>query len=403
MKWRTEIRKLSELKNWESNPRIISEEHFEELVSSIDDLGNFEPLVIDTDGTVIAGNQRLRVAQKLGQTEVEVSVPERKLTEQEIKKIGVISNRHSGEWDMDKLANEFEDVLTELGFDDLMPEVELDVKEDDYEEPEDLEVKVKKGEVWQLGKHRLMCGDSTKIEDVEKLMDGQKADMVFTDPPYNVDIDSRSKKRGLGKIKNDDMGDEEFLRFLNQAIGNIFISSKDESPLYVWHSYREQRNFELALNTSGYEVRNQIIWVKDIPSYTNIEFRQQHENLFYCNKIGFKCNSYRTKGNSVIEVASIQSAKSIDDSGNKWFNGGSEGLNLHTTQKPVGVIVPFVETSSIKENIILDLFGGSGSTLIACEQTNRKCYMMELDTHYCQVIIDRWEKFTGKEVIKLGD
>jgi len=120
MNWHTETRKISELKNWESNPRTISEENFDELVSSIDDLGNFEPLVIDIDGTVIAGNQRLRVAQKLGQTEVEVSVPERKLTEQEIKKIGVISNRHSGEWDMDKLANEFEDVLTELGFDDLM-------------------------------------------------------------------------------------------------------------------------------------------------------------------------------------------------------------------------------------------------------------------------------------------
>lgn len=121
MKWHTEVRKTNKLKNWESNPRIISEEHFDELVSSIDDLGNFEPLVIDTDGTVIAGNQRLRVAQKLGLSEVEVSVPERKLTAQEIKKIGVISNRHSGEWDMDKLGNEFEDVLTELGFDDLLP------------------------------------------------------------------------------------------------------------------------------------------------------------------------------------------------------------------------------------------------------------------------------------------
>ena len=121
MQWHTEKRKLSELKNWEGNPRTITSEKFDELLSSIDDLGNFEPLVVDTDGTVIAGNQRLRVAQKLGETEVEVSVPERKLTEEEIKKIGIISNKHSGEWDMDKLANEFEDVLNELGFDDLIP------------------------------------------------------------------------------------------------------------------------------------------------------------------------------------------------------------------------------------------------------------------------------------------
>ena len=120
MKWTTQKRKLSELKNWEGNPRTITSEKFDELVSSIDDLGNFEPLVVDTDGIVIAGNQRLRVAQKLGETEVEVSVPERKLTEEEIKKIGIISNKHSGDWDMDKLANEFEDVLNELGFDDLL-------------------------------------------------------------------------------------------------------------------------------------------------------------------------------------------------------------------------------------------------------------------------------------------
>ena len=130
MKWTTQKRKLSELKNWESNPRTISDEKFDELVSSIDDLGNFEPLVVDTDGTVIAGNQRLKVAQKLGETEVEVSVPERKLTEEEIKKIGIISNKHSGEWDMDKLANEFEDVLNELGFDDLLPNLYGDKNEE---------------------------------------------------------------------------------------------------------------------------------------------------------------------------------------------------------------------------------------------------------------------------------
>jgi len=123
MKWEVEKRKLSELKNWENNPRTITSEKFDELVSSIDDLGNFEPLVINTDGTVIAGNQRLRVAQKLGETEVEVSVPDRKLTEEEIKKIGVISNRHSGEWDMDKLVNEFEDVLSDLGCEDLLPDI----------------------------------------------------------------------------------------------------------------------------------------------------------------------------------------------------------------------------------------------------------------------------------------
>lgn len=149
MEWHTETRKISELKNWESNPRVISEESYKELKESIGSLGNFEPLVINIDGTVLAGNQRLRVAKEKGDKEVEVSVPERELTEEEIKKIGIISNRHSGEWDMDKLANEFEDILEDLGFDDLLPEVELEVKEDDYEEPEDLETTVVLGEVYR--------------------------------------------------------------------------------------------------------------------------------------------------------------------------------------------------------------------------------------------------------------
>ena len=229
MKWHTETRKISELKNWESNPRTITEEEFKKLKSSIDDLGNFDTLTINTDGTVIAGNQRLRVAIDNGDMEVEVSVPERKLTEDEIKKIGLISNSHSGQWDMDKLANEFEDILTELEFDDLMPEIVTEAEEDDYEEPEDLETTVVLGDVYQLGEHRLMCGDSTKIEDVEKLMNGEKADMVFTDPPYlmgftgNVHADgSKSFNSKFDDIKNDKMSREDGDEF----IYNIFVKRR---------------------------------------------------------------------------------------------------------------------------------------------------------------------------------
>lgn len=373
MEWHTETRKISELKNWESNPRVISEESYKELKESIGSLGNFEPLVINVDGTVLAGNQRLRVAKEKGDKEVEVSVPERELTEQEIKKIGIISNRHSGEWDMDKLANEFEDILEELGFDDLLPEVELEVKEDDYEEPEDLETTVVLGDVYQLGEHRLMCGDSTKIEDVEKLMNGQKADMVFTDPPYGVDYQSnmRTKSEKFGVIDNDDV-------VLTDWIASAVISS---TGWILFCTTWKVLSKWLEVGKEIGELSNMIIWDKGGGGIGDLAHTllTDYEIILAYNR------------GSKIQGKRIGSVWSIDKDNPSRYK--------HPTQKPVELSAQAIQTFS--SGSILDLFGGSGSTLIACEQTNRKCYMMELDPHYCQVIIDRWEKFTGKEAIKL--
>ena len=205
-KWTVKKVPISELKGWDINPRKISDEAMDELVSSVDDLGNFEPLVVDTDMTVIAGNQRLKALGKLGHEEVEVSMPDKKLTKEEIKRIGLISNRHSGEWDIDILQDEFEDLLEDLGMDDLLPEVVLEVEEDNYKEPEDLEVNVKEGDIYQLGGHRLMCGDSTKIEDVEKLMGGERIKCLFTSPPYNMGAD-------LYAHYEDNKKSEEYIQF----------------------------------------------------------------------------------------------------------------------------------------------------------------------------------------------
>ena len=382
MNWHTETRKISELKNWESNPRTISEESYKELKKSIGDLGNFEPLVINTDGTVLAGNQRLRVHKEQGDSEVEVSVPERELTEEEIKKIGIISNRHSGEWDMDKLANEFEDVLTELGFDDLMPEVELDVKEDDYEEPEDLPIRVKLGEVWQLGKHRLMCGDSTKIEDVEKLMNGEKADMVFTDPPYNVDYGaSKNPRHKIRSIKNDSMGTEAWMNFCNDFMVNI--QQFNTGDIYMWGAPGpEGMRMRLLLIELGCHWSATIVWKKDQLVLTPANYQRMYEPCFY----GWFDKSSYNGDRKQTEV---------------WEIDRPKNSKLHPTMKPVELCSRGIQNSSKKNDKVLDLFGGSGSTLIACEQTNRKCYMMELDEHYCDVIIDRWETFTGNKATKL--
>lgn len=394
MIWHTETRKISELKNWEDNPRTISKEAYQELKESIDDLGNFEPLVVNVDGTVIAGNQRLRVHIENGDSEVEVSVPERELTEEEIKKIGIISNRHSGEWDMDKLANEFEDVLEELGFDDLMPEVELDVEEDDYEEPEDLEIKVKTGEVWQLGKHRLMCGDSTKIEDVEKLMNGQKADMVFTDPPYGVNYASKNEflnnqdegNRIQVDIENDTMTLDETSDFIYKCFVNIRLFLAEKSSYYITAPQGgDLLMMMMMMQKAGIPLRHMLIWVKNNHVLGRTDYNYKHEPILF----GW-INTHNFYGKGDWQFSTWEIDKPLKN-------------DLHPTMKPIALMVNAILNSTLKENIVLDLFGGSGSTLIACEQTNRVCYMMELDERYATVILDRWEKLTGEKGIKLED
>ena len=394
MKWHTEFRKVSELKNWEDNPRTISGEAYEELKESIGDLGNFEPLVIDTDGTVLAGNQRLKIHIENGDEEVEVSVPERKLTEEEIKKIGVISNRHSGEWDMDKLANDFEDILEELGandllleIDDLLPEVGFEVKEDDYEEPEDLETAVVLGDVYQLGQHKLMCGDSTKIEDIEKLMNGEKADMVFTDPPYGMFLDADfsgmvndldfAKDKGFkgGRKYKNVIGDNE--DFNPDFINTIFSVFGYCEEIMLWGANYYS---ELLQNRND---GSWFVWDKRLDENADKMYGSCFELLW--SKSKHKQEIARVKWASVFGVEQEFDHK-----------------RYHPTQKPIELSGWFITRYSNEGERVVDLFGGSGSTLIACEQTNRKCYMMEIDPYYCQVIIDRWEKFTNKKAVKLN-
>lgn len=391
---------ISQIRVNPNNPRTIKDDKFKKLVKSIKENPEFldaRPIVVK-DNIIYGGNMRWLALKETG---IEIKPEWIKdvtgWTDEAIRKFIVVDNIPYGDNDWDLLANQYEkEELEDWGM-DVDKWTDDEVIEDEVPEVSTEEPKSKLGEIYQLGRHRVMCGDSTKIEDVERLMDGKKADMVFTDPPYNVAIDSRSKKNGIGKIENDDMDDESFMVFLIAVFTNLSLYSNENSPAYIWHSYRKQIVFENSLKNSGYEVRNQIIWVKDIPSYTNVEYRQKHENLFYCNKVGKTCNFYEKQKDSVFEVPSIQSAKSKNDSGKEWFKGGNEGLNLHTTQKPIGVITIPLSTSSKQDDIVLDLFLGSGSTLIACEQTNRICYGCEIDPKYVDVIRKRYAKFIGKE------
>ena len=407
IKWHLEKKKVSELKNWEKNPRTISKKAFKELEKSVDALGNFEPLVINIDGTVIAGNQRLRLEMKKGNNEVDVYVPERKLSEEEVKKIGVISNRHSGDWDMDILANEFDDILNELGFEDLLPEVRLEVEEDDYEEPEQLPSRVQPGEVWLLGDHRLVCGDATKFEDIKKLMNGTKADMVFTDPPYNVDYsggmhaDGTQSKRK--KILNDKMNNEDFYQFLLAVMTNLLLHC--EGAFYVCMSSSELHNLWKAFTDAGGHWQSYVLWVKNTFTLSRSDYQHQFEPVMY--GLSSKAHRELQEKDADLDCEPIMYGWNKHEwyggrrQGNAWLIDRPNKSELHPTMKPIALCAKAIVNSSKVGGGILDVFGASGSTLTACEQTDRICYMMELDTHYCDVIIDRWEKLTGQVATKL--
>ena len=384
MKWHTEIRKISELKEWENNPRTISDKAYQRLKEAIEKRGFHDIIKIDENNVVLSGNQRLKILKELGYKEVECKVPDGKLTQKQKEQVALESNIQDGEWDMDRLAEEFSDVMEEIGFGDLLPDIVEEVEEDDYEEPEDLETTVVLGDIYQLGEHRLMCGDSTKIEDVEKLMNGQKADMVLTDPPYGMSLDTDwSELKGSKNTKMSIGGGGVYKPVIgdNEDFNPQFILGTLEMFSYCKEVFMWGGDYYCKLLP---DTGTWIIWDKRLNDSADKVIGSSFEVLW--SKYKHKKDIIRQKWAGVYGLSSQDTRKRV-----------------HPTQKPLEVSAWVLERYSEEENIIVDIFGGSGSTLIACEQTNRKCYMMEIDPYYCQVIIDRWEKFTGKEAIKLED
>jgi DNA modification methylase len=392
---------INELRSWSRNPRAIKKEDFERLKKHIQDHGQMQPLVITPDGEVLGGNMRLEAYKVLGINEVWVEVVEPKDETEKIK-IALVLNDRAGFYQEDQLA-ELISIFPEVDLKsykvDLGEPISLDILLDRYRPVEEDEAPPlpegepisKLGEVYQLGRHRLMCGDATKIEDVEKLMDGKKADMVFTDPPYGVDI----KGKFTGKIKNDDLRDNNLIDFLKLSfdllkmftIGSIYICFEVLNEGEFLDAYEEKPN----------EV---ISWVKDSASfYSNNKYNRQYELIAYFKRQGELNTSSET---NVWQYPKSSSFNSFDENG-KRFNQEGNYLVAHPTTKPVKLCSRAIKNSSKQDDIVLDLFGGSGSTLIACEQTNRTCYMMEIDNRYTDVIIKRWQKFTGQEAIRISD
>lgn len=377
---------------YEKNSRTHSDEQIQQLVNSINEFGFTNPLLVDENNLIIAGHARLAAALKLGIDELPCIVMEG-LSQAQKKALVIADNKlalNAG-WDVDILRDEILD-LQEEGFDieltgfsldeisDFMvDEVEGQCDPDDVPEPP-TEPITKRGDVWILGRHRLLCGDSTMIDDVECLMNGEKADMVFTDPPYNVDYEGYTEENL--KIEKDNMSDEEFKQFLADIFASYSIIVKDNASLYVCHGWVCQREFQDALEANGFNVRCQIIWAKSTFGWGFARYKFQHEPIFYCHRKGQSDSWYGDKTQSTL-----------------WEVDKPSANKIHPTMKPIELIEMALRNSSKPNDLVVDLFGGSGSTLIACEKTNRKCYMMELAPNYCDVICDRWENYTGKDAI----
>jgi len=376
----SDYRDITTLRNWDKNPRSSTDESIERLIKQIKKLGVYKPLLITEDGTVLGGNMRLKALQKMGEKKVWVSIVDAPTEEKKIE-YALSDNDRVGKYESDqleKLIGDFPEVSwSDYSVDIKEPELVTDLMDSFKEVVEDevpevsMEPAVSKlGEIYQLGRHRVMCGDSTKIEDVTRLMDGKKADMVFTDPPYGVDYDGGHKEWKV--IEND--GNQEFEQTINDAFANLVVVTKLDAGWYIWHASNTSDEFYKAVKNIGKKPSAQIVWVKNNMAGGFGDYRGKHEPCIYIHGQFYGGRDQHT----VWEVN-----KEID--------------YKHPTQKPVELGIRALNNSSKQEDIIIDAFLGSGSTLIACEQTNRICYGMELDPKYCDVIRKRYAKFIGKE------
>lgn len=381
---------LSELIPYDKNPRKISEEAVNAVAESIQEFGFKNPILIDKDNVIIAGHTRRLASLKLGLERVPCVVVD-DLTPQQIKALRLADNKTNelADWDIGELDLELADLLDmdmeRFGFE--LPEMDEPTEVVEDEIPEEVETRCKLGDIWRLGDHRLMCGDSTNIESVARLMDGAKADIVFTDPPWNVNYGAVEKGNEQGykprTILNDFMGTEEFKQFMISAFKCMNEASKNGAMTYVVMSAQEWGNLMLALASNDYHWSSTIIWAKDTLVLSRKDYHTQYEPIWYGWKDGSRLHPLKDRKQS--DVWNIPRPKRSDE---------------HPTMKPIELVARALTNSSNCDDIALDLFGGSGTTLIASEQTKRRCYMMELDPHYCDVIIARWENLTGEKAKK---
>ncbi|MES2216653.1 MAG: DNA modification methylase [Patescibacteria group bacterium] len=403
--WKTEKRKVKDLKPFPGNPRKITRSAIEKVKDRIKKRGFHDVLKIDTEDTILSGHIRTEALKELGIEEVDVKVPDRKLTKAERDAVVLESNRNDGEWDEGLLGKFDQETLLEVGFESSEVDVILEEDEDE-EDPFDGEkvaenIKkptTKRGDMFKLGDHLLLCGDSTDPKDIEKLMGGVKADMLFTDPPYNMNYKSRGK---LGKIENDNMGSEEFLKFTDGFVKNIVEFTKPTAPLYICSNFTIYPTFLKALNFNNIKVGSMIIWVKNNFVLSGKDYHGKYEMISKAKKVEPK----KEKAQPILyawqegnEHLYLEDRTQSD----VWeITKRSASTMSHPTQKPIALINKAIKNSSERGGLVLDLFGGSGSTLISAQKTGRQARLIELDPKFCDVIIQRYESLTFDKAQKL--
>lgn len=371
---------IEEIKMYENNPRNNAGA-VEYVANSIKEFGFKVPIVLDKNNVIVAGHTRYKAAKLLNITEIPCIIAD-DLSDEQVKAFRLIDNKAAelASWDIDLLNLELEnikDIDMEL-FDFQISNILDNVVDDEYEVELPEDPKTKTGNIYKLGNHYLMCGDSTNTDDVKKLMNNQLADLIVTDPPYNVNYEGKTGDNL--KIMNDNMENNQFYSFLESAFINLYESIKDGGSIYVFHADTEGLNFRKAMMSSGFKLAECLVWVKNAFVMGRQDYHWKHEPVLYGWKPGASHYFINDRSQSTV----LEFDKPIRN-------------EEHPTMKPIDLIAYLINNSSKKDEIVLDLFGGSGTTMIACEQTNRKAFIMELDPRYCDVIVDRWEKFTNQK------
>ena len=391
LEWHTEKQKVKDLVPCNYNPRKITPERLEKLKNSLEKYNLAEIPAVNTDKVIIAGHQRVKVLMDLGRGDdlIDVRLPNRKLTDQEFKEYNVVSNISVGYWDVDILEECFADVdLLELGLDINDIELPSDILPDDLKQEEEKETDLTPpkepitilGDVYELISkqkelhHRVVCGDSTNSKDYKKLLESKLFNLVVTDPPYNVNYEGGTKEKL--KIKNDKMDNDSFYTFLYLFYQETFLNAEAGSPIYVFHADSEGANFRNALKDAGYKLTQCLIWVKNSLVMGRQDYHWKHEPILYGWKEGAAHPWYSDRKQTTV----LEFDRPIRNAD-------------HPTMKPIEIIIYLIKNSSKQKDIVGDLFLGGGSTLIACEQTWRNCYGMELDPVYVDVDIRRWLQY----------
>lgn len=403
------------------NPRVDlqpGDPEYEKLKRSIKEFGYVEPIIWNKrTGNVVGGHQRLKILKSEGHKEVKVSVVD--LDDNKEKALNIALNKISGDWDEEKLNRIFIELQDDLdidmeltGFDieeidDILANFDTsEVEEDDFDIEEELEKEeppiTKPGDIWILGRHRLLCGDSTSQEDVNRLMEGQQADLIITDPPYNVNYESDS---GM-KIENDNLGNDDFLNLLLGAFSNMFDISKEGTPIYVFHADTEGYNFRKAFSEAGFKLAQGLVWVKNSLTLGRQDYQWRHESILYGWKEGAAHKWYGQRDKSTILEDDIElkdlSKKELIEIIEDLMEDTPETIirfdrptknTIHPTMKPLGLLSMPMKYSSKPGDLVVDLFGGSGSTLMTSEQMGRTCYTMDLDPIYCDAIVNRYKAY----------